>query len=358
MHYDAGRVRAFVAAVFRAHDVPAHESDLVADVLVSADLRGIRSHGVARLPYFSVRLQNGVIAPAPDMTVDDRSPTTCAIDAANGLGIVASRLATERVIAMARDHGSGFATVTHSNHFGYAGYWAMRIAEHGMIGIAMANSGRRVTPTFGVESLLGTNPIAVALPGGEDGSDFVLDMATSTVAVGKIETALREDRSLPDGWVSSDGATPALDENGTLDYAAPLLPLGGEGDTAGGHKGYGLSLMVELLCGALAGTPLAARLSGAGGAGPSEMGQFFGAIRIDGFRSLTEVQSDMDATFETLRGATRAPGHDRIYVHGEPEVEAERANLEAGLPITPALLAQMHRLDEQLQLGFDFGSQE
>lgn len=347
------RVSGFATAVFVALGVPESDAALVADVLVSADLRGIRSHGVARLPYFASRLGTGVINPTPDMTLVQHTATTCAIDADNGLGAIASDIAVERTIAMALSHGAGFATVAHSNHFGYAGYWAERTAKQGLIGIAMANSGRRVTPTFGVESLLGTNPLAVAMPGAAGGTDFLLDMATSTVAVGKIETALREDRPVTAGWVSASGAEPSLDERGTLTYAAPLLPLGGEGDATGGHKGYGLSLMVELLCGAVAGTPLEARLSGAGGADRAEMGQFFGAIRIDGFRKLDEVQSDMESTFTTLRNAEKAPGRDRIYIHGEPESLARAENVHLGIPITPALMHQMLRLNTRLDLGFD-----
>jgi LDH2 family malate/lactate/ureidoglycolate dehydrogenase len=191
----------------------------------------------------------------------------------------------------------------------------------------------------------------VTVPGGPGGTDFYLDMATSAVAVGKIETALREGRSLPAGWVSEDGDDPELDQNDTLTYAAPLLPLGGAGTELGGHKGYGLSLMLEVLCGALAGSSLADRLAGASGEAPPAMGHFMGAIRISGFRPEREVHADMQASFDLIRASAKAPGHDRIFIAGEPERIAEEENRRNGIPVTPPVLAQMRRWNERLALG-------
>jgi LDH2 family malate/lactate/ureidoglycolate dehydrogenase len=335
------RVTEFVAAVFASAGIPRPQADLVADVLVAADLRGVRSHGVARLPYFVVRLESGKINPAPDMRYEQRTDVTGHLDADNGLGIVAAKTAMEEVMAMAAAGGAGFVAVTGSNHFGFAGYWANLAARRGLIGIAMANSGRRVTPTFGTESLLGTNPMAVAIPGAAGGTDFLLDMATATAAVGKIETALREDRPIPDGWGSGHSSPAALDERGVLTYDAPLLPLGCEGDETGCHKGYALALLVELH-----------RIRGADGSAPAAMGQFFGALQVAGFREPDEVQADMESTFDTLRAATKTPGHDRVFIHGEPEAIAEEENRRLGIPITPALLDQMRQLDERFELGF------
>ncbi len=348
------RITEFVAAVFASAGIPRTQADLVADVLVAADLRGVRSHGVARLPYFVVRLESGVINPAPDMRFDQRTDTTGHVDADNGLGMVAAKMAMEEAMAMAAARGAGFVAVTGSNHFGFAGYWANLAARRGLIGIAMANSGRRTTPTFGTESLLGTNPMAVAIPGAAGGTDFLLDMATATAAVGKIETALREDRPIPDGWVSQYSSPAALDQRGVLTYDAPLLPLGGEGDETGGHKGYGLALLVELLCGALAGSTLADRIRGADGSAPAAMGQFFGALQVAGFREPNDVHADMASTFDTLRAAKKTPGQDRVFIHGEPEAIAEEENRRLGIPITPALLDQMRRLDKRFELGFDW----
>ena len=339
---EPGAARRFVAHLFRATGVPADDADLVAQVLVSADLRGIRSHGLARVPYFLMRLQRGVIKPAVRMEFTARTPTTGLLDAANGIGIVAADRAMTEAIAMAVVHGSGFVVVKDSSHFGYAGFWAERAMRAEMIGISMSNSGGRVAPTFGSSAIFGTNPLSVAIPGGAGGTDFLLDMATSAVAVGKVETALSEGRQPPTGWVSS-AANPALDANGVLSFESVLLPLGGEGTDGGGHKGYGLALLVELLCGALGGTGFQARIEGATGKSAPAMGHFMGAIRVDGFRPADQVQADMETTFDLIRSSAKSPGHARIFIHGEPETIAEEANLESGIPIGPAIMV---RLDE------------
>lgn len=339
---------AFAGAVLEASGISPEHSALAADVLIAADMRGIRSHGIARLPYFAVRLERGVINAQPDLQLERRTNTTAALDADNGLGMVACRLAVHTAIEMAESHGSGFVTVNRSNHFGFAGYWAKMAMERGYIGIALANSGRRVAPTFSTEAMLGTNPMAIGIPGG-DGTDFLLDMATSAVAVGKVETALREERVVPAGWVSGE---PTLDERGVLRYESPLLPLGGQGDETGGHKGYGLSLMVELLCGALAGSALPARIAGASGEQPASMGQFIGVLRPDGFRSPDAVHGDMATTFRTLRSAATEPERDRVLIHGEPERAAEVENRDLGLPVTPELMKQLKKLDAELHIRY------
>jgi L-2-hydroxycarboxylate dehydrogenase (NAD+) len=334
--------RRFVADLFRVMDVPTDDAELVAEVLVGADLRGISSHGLARIPYFLTRLQRGVIVANPDFRFRSGTPTTGLLDAGNAIGIVAAERAMGEAMAMAAGHGTGFVVVKDSSHFGYAGFWAERAMKGGFIGISMSNSGGRVAPTFGTTALLGTNPIAVAIPGATDGTDFHLDMATSAVAVGKVESALREGRHPSPGWVSSTGA-PHLDENGVLSFDSSLLPLGGEGTETGGHKGYGLALMVELLCGALGGTSFTARIAGATGESPPAMGHLMGAIRVDGFRSVDEVQEDMESTFETIRGSALAPGQDRIYIHGEPEAEAEALRRREGITVSRPVAEQLDR---------------
>lgn len=332
----------FAADLFRAVDVPDADADLVAEVLIGADLRGIRSHGLARVPYFLTRLRGGVIRARPRIGFEAGTPTTGVVAADDGIGIVAASKAMNEAMTMAAEFGCGFVVVKDSSHFGYAGFWAERAMRSGFIGISMSNSGGRVAPTFGTDPLLGTNPIAVAIPGAPGGTDFLLDMATSAVAVGKVETALREGRAPPPGWVASEVA-PQLDENGVLSFESPLLALGGEGTETGGHKGYGLALMVELLCGALGGTGFAARIAGAAGQSPPAMGHLMGAIRVDGFRPVEEVQGDMEATFQVIRKSSRAPGHDRIYIHGEPETEAAATHRQDGIPVGAAVLSQLDR---------------
>lgn len=346
-------MRSFVKAAFGALDVPDDDAELVANVLVSADLRGIRSHGVARLTYFAVRLARGTIKSRPELRFDQGSDTTGTVDADDGIGIVAASRAMDEALAMADTHGTGFVAVANSSHFGYAGYWAERAMRRNCVGISLSNSAGRTTPTFGDESLLGTNPLSVTLPGGDGGTDFYLDMATSAVAVGKIETALREGRDIDERWVSTDSGSPALDEHGVLTYDAPLLPLGGAGDTSGGHKGYGLNLMVELLCGVLSGTGLKDRLAGAAGHAPARMAHLMGAIRIDGFRPLADAQADMAETFGIVRGASKAEGHDRIFIHGEPEAIQMDEHTRLGIPITEPVMEQLRWVNDHFSVGFD-----
>lgn len=344
-HVDA---RQFACDIFVAAGFPATDAELVADVLVAADLRGVRSHGVARIGYFMVRVERGTLNPNPQFAMTLGSDTTGLLDADNGLGIVASAVAMDRAIELAEEFGSGFIAVANSNHFGFAGYWAERAMARNCLGISMSNSGRRVTPTFGAESILGTNPLSVALGGRPNETDFVLDMATSAVAVGKIETALREGRPVPDSWVTRQTGEPMLDERGVLSFDSPLLPLGGEGDDSGGHKGFGLSLMVELVCGALSGTPLSDRIAGASGESAAAMSHFMGAIRLDGFRPVEDTHQSMEETFDIVRGAKKSQGHDRIFIPGEPEEIAQRENTELGIPITKPVRQDLENVSEQL----------
>jgi len=349
----AEHARIFVTDAFQAAGVPTVHADLVADVLVSADLRGIRSHGLARMSYFLVRLERGTMEADPRLQLSPGSDTTAVLDGDNGIGIVVAARAMDEAMRMAGRHGAGFVAARNSSHFGYAGYWAERAMRKGFIGVSMSNSGRRVTPTFGAQSILGTNPLSVTIPGGDRATDFYLDMATSTVAVGKVEAAIGEGRTIPAGWVAEAGDPPGLNEYGILTYDAPLLPLGGEGDQTGGHKGYGLSLMVELLCGALAGTGLADRIAGASGEAPAAMGHFMGAIDVAGFGRPESVQTEMAETYAIIRGAAKAPGHDRIFIHGEPETIAEQTNRSLGIPITPGTMTQLHRWNDRFDLGFE-----
>ncbi|MEK6710929.1 MAG: Ldh family oxidoreductase [Nitrospinota bacterium] len=346
-------VRSFLFACFRAAGVPEADARLAAEVLLSADLRGIRSHGLARVPYFLARLERGRINKSPRMKLTSSSDTTAILDADNAIGILASNRAMEEAMARAGRHGSGFVAVHNSSHFGYAGYWAKKAMEAGYIGISMSNGGARTTATFGLEPLFGTNPMSVAIPGGPGGTPFYLDMATAVVAVGKVETALREGRPVPRGWVPRAYGTPELDERSILKHGVPLLPLGGEDTEMGGHKGYGLSLMVELLCSVLSGSDLDARIAGAAGEGAPATGHFMGAIQISGFRDPGLVFGQMQKTFERIRGSKKAEGHDRIYIHGEPEAIAEEENRRIGVPVTPAILEQMKKLNERLRLGFE-----
>lgn len=348
--YDPAIVEAFLSSAFRAAGLATEDAALVAEVLVGADLRGVRSHGAARLTYFLNFLERGTINVAPKMTFTQKTDTTGILDADNGMGILAAGRAMDQAIKLAAKHGTGFVGVANSSHFGYAGYWAERAMRQGFIGISMSNSGGRTAPTYAAEGMLGTNPFSLGIGGGGE-TDFLLDMATTTVAVGKIETALREGREIPQGWVSEAHGKPALNDRGVLKYESPLLPLGGAGTENGGHKGYGLNLMIELLCGAITGTPFAERIAGADGTSRPAMGHLMGAIQIAGFREPGAVHADMQETFKILRGAKKEPGQDRVYIHGEPEAIATEENRRIGIPITPKILEQLHAAAERLRIN-------
>ncbi len=346
-------IHQFTNAVFRSKEIPDEDAKLVADVLTSADLRGVRSHGAGRIQFFMVRLENCVINKNPNMVFTPGSDTTGVLDADGGLGIVASNRAMDEAMARADKHGCGFVSVMNSSHFGYCGYWSMKAMKEGYIGISMTNGGRRGTATYGIDPLFGTNPFSIGIPGGPGGHDFHLDMATSIVAVGKIETALREGREVPKDWIPSSYGPPKLNERSILTHDVPVLPLGGEGMEGGGHKGYGLSLMVELLCSILSGGNLKDRIAGAAGEARPGTGHFFGAIKVEGFRDAASVFGQMAETFDIIRNSRKEPGQDHIYIHGEPEAIAEEENRRIGIPITPAVLEQIHLLNDQLQLGFE-----
>jgi L-2-hydroxycarboxylate dehydrogenase (NAD+) len=341
--HDPSVVKDFLSTALIRVGVDPDDADLVSDVLVGADLRGVRSHGAARLSYFIVRLEKGTLNLHPNFDLKMNSKTTGLLDADNAIGIIAANRAMQKAMEVAEEYGTGFVGVANSSHFGFAGYWSDIAMRRGFIGISMSNSGGRTTPTYARESMLGTNPMSVAIPGGEY-TNFLLDMATTTVAVGKIETALREGREITDGWVSPTGDKPVLDDNGVLTYGAPLLPLGGSGMETGGHKGYGLNLMVELLCGAVTGTSFADRIRGARGTERPAMGHLMGAIRLDGFGDPKEIQKEMDATYEIIRGAEKEPDQDRVYIHGEPEAIAIEENTRLGIPITPAVYEQLEKI--------------
>ncbi|MBV8074376.1 MAG: Ldh family oxidoreductase [Candidatus Eremiobacteraeota bacterium] len=294
--------------------VPRDDARVVADVLSAADARGIEAHGTATLDALLARLRSGAIDPAPRggrKTVRE-TPTSLVLDAAGGLGHPASREAMERTIGKASRAGTAFAAVRNSSDFGFAGYYAMMALERDMIGIAATNTARYALPTFGREVLLGTNPLAFAVPAATE-PGFVLDFATTTVQDATLRARRAAGEPVPDAWSRGDA----------------LLPLGGHGTETGGHKGYGLALLIDLLCAVLAAGTLGADLSlGAADPYPAGVSHFFGAFRIDGFREPAAFKADMDALLREHKNSEKAPGYPRIYVAGEPEYETSRQRKE------------------------------
>jgi len=268
--------------------------------------------------------------------------------------------AMDRAIKKALDLGVGFVSVRNSNHYGIAGYYAMMALEHDCIGISMTNAGVLVAPTFGRNAVLGTNPISVAAPAAEE-RPFVLDMATSIVPRGKLEVYHRLGKSIPLGWALDETGTPTTDTERVLENfkdkkrgGGGLLPLGGAGELLGGHKGYGLSLMVDVLSGVLSGAAYANLVYPKDDAGtplPSNIGHFFGAWRIDAFRPAEEFKATMDDLQRRLKAAPKAKGQDRIYIQGEKEYEAEARHSREGIPLSPKVAADLRALGGALKVS-------
>lgn len=356
----AEHLKDFCVRALQRMDVPEDDARITADVLVAADLRGIGSHGVARLRRYVDGLRDGVMMAQPQTDVLTETPTTLLIDAGGGLGQPVSYRAMERAVEKAAEFGSGFATVRNSNHFGIAGYYAMMALEHDCIGICMTNAAVLVVPTFGRNAMLGTNPISVAAPASDEWP-FVLDMATSTVPRGKLEVYRRLEKSIPLGWATDETGEPTSDTGRVLDNfkeraGGGLLPLGGAGELLGGHKGYGLALLVDVLCGVLPGAAYADLVyprDDEGNPLPSAIGHFFGAWRVDAFRPADEFKAAMDDLQRRLKDAPKAEGQDRIYIHGEKEYEAaERASRE-GIPLNPKVAAALQGIADELGIEYD-----
>jgi len=360
LRVQAEPLKSFCVRVFRRMGVPPEDAGITADVLVAADLRGIASHGVARLRRYVEGLGKCVMLPRPDVQVVRETLTTALIDAGAGLGQPVSYRAMQRAIQMAQDMGSGFVTVRNSNHYGIAGYYAMMALEHNCIGISMTNADVLVVPTFGRNALLGTNAMAIAAPAGKE-RPFVLDMATSTVPRGKLEVYDRLEKPMPPGWATDEHGRTTDDAHQVLEnlknrVGGGLLPLGGEGELLSGHKGYGLALLVDILCAVLSGAAYADLVYPRAPDGqplPANLGHFFGALRVDAFRSVEEFTAAMDDLQQRLKNAPKVQDQERIYIHGEKEYENTERNLCEGIPLNPKVAADMKAIANELRVEYD-----
>jgi LDH2 family malate/lactate/ureidoglycolate dehydrogenase len=355
----AGPLKEFCERVFEKLDVPPEDAAMTADSLVAADLRGIDSHGVARLRRYVNGLRDGVMVPRPEIRVVHETAATALVDGGAGLGQPVSVRAMRLAIDKALRVGAGFVTVRNSNHYGIAAHYAMMALEHDCIGFSMTNAAVLVVPTFGRDAVLGTNPISVAAPAGEE-RPFVLDMATSTVPRGKLEVYNRQGKPLPMGWATDERGVPTADAGSVLSNmlaraGGGLLPLGGAGEEYGGHKGYGLGLMVDVLAGVLPGAGYANNIypkSAEGKALPANVGHFFGALRVDGFRPPDEFKATMDDIIRRLRESSKADGRERIYIHGEKEFEMADERRKHGIPLHPKVVEDLRTIAEET--GVDY----
>ena len=345
VRFDQEAVTAFVAEALARGGIAPDDARRAAELLLLADLRGVESHGVARLSGYVRRLRAGLIDPEAKVTVVHELASTLALDANNALGLLAGQEAMERTIAKAEASGICLTTVRRSNHFGIAGSYAMMAARRGLGGMAMTNASRLVVPMFAKGPMLGTNPMAFAVPTG-NGRPLVLDMSTSTVAWGKIEIARRAGLPIPAGWAVDGDGRPTTDPA----QVKGLTGLGGD-RVMSGHKGFGLGMMVEVLCSVLAGSTWSYDIGRSTelsyGAG---IGHMFLAWRIDAFRDPDEFAAQMDAIIDEVHRAPVADGalSDHVLVPGDPEADAEAENARLGIPVRPEVLTELAELAQEV----------
>jgi len=344
---DHQRLIDFVRSSFEKLGVAGVDAQIAADALVAADLRGVDTHGVIRFnphAWYVKWLSEGSMTARPNVRVISETPSTALLDGDRGMGMVIGHRAMAMAIAKAKQSGIAMVGVRNSRHYGMSAYYAMQALAHDMIGIAMTNASRQVVPTFGREPRFGTNPMCFAVPAAKE-LPFVLDMATTTAAAGKLELAARLGKAIPSGWALDENANATHDPR-VAQQARRLLPLGGSRES-GSHKGYGLAVLVEILCGVLTGTLTALN------ADQDPRGHFFGAIRIDAFRPLAEFKADMDRLIRALKSTPPIEGEKRVYVAGEIEFETAEERSERGIPLHPSVLKGLREVSEQLGVPYD-----
>ena len=346
----AEKLRSWTEALVRRIGTPADIAADVAEILLASDLRGIASHGTARLPQYVKLVEAGVMDPAARPVKEKGKPALARFDGSNGWGHHAARVATEDALGRAKEIGAAISVVRNTNHYGIAGWYAMRVAREGLIGVCLTNTSPLVAPTRARASMLGTNPIAVAAPAGRFGM-LVLDMATSTIPRGRIEVAARRGESLPVGWAIGPDGSPATTPQVALQGA--LQPLGGQEET-GGYKGYGLALIVELLTGILADAAFGPNIVGLFSTeGKSDLGQFFMAIDPEAAGGAKEFEARLDKLLGQLTSAPLVPGAPGPVLYpGQPEAERAARQARDGIVIDREHYESLLALAEKYGLAF------
>ena len=356
MKYEFENIWEFTNNVFIKMGCSSADAKLATDVLVSADLRGIDSHGVARLIGY-VRLWDADrINPTPNITIVHETPSTAVVDGDAGLGLVVAPKAMQIAIDKANNVGTGWVSVKNSNHYGIAGYHAMMALEHDMIGMSMTNASPLVSPTFSTERMLGTNPIAVAIPAGKQ-PPFVADFATTTAANGKLEILQRKGEDAPLGWIQDKDGLPSTNPD-ELKSGGALLPLGGD-RLHSSHKGYCLGSIVDIFSAVLSGAnygpwapPFVSFLPMPENPVGEGLGHFFGAMRIDGFRPAQEFKDNMDTWINRFRSATATDEAPNVLIPGDPEREMEAERKVHGIPINDKVVIDLKEVGKRFELKF------
>lgn len=324
--------------------VPSDQAALIARVIVRADLRGIASHGVLRLPAYVHKVQRGLMAARTQVTLVREKGATALLDGGGGFGQVAGVRGMEEAIRRAEEYGVGSVGVRNANHFGIAAYYAMMALKKGMIGLVVSNAAPSMAPWGGTEPLLGSNPVCVAIPTGEEVA-VVLDMASAVVARGKIRLAARQGQKIPLGWALDAQGRPTDDPRAAL--KGTLLPIGGP-------KGYGIALVNDALAGVLTGSPFGPAIPSLHDLScRSAVGFFFQALDVTAFAERAEFEARMQQMLATIRGSARAEGVERIYVPGEIEWEKEREREAHGVPVSEAVLDELRKLAKELGVAID-----
>jgi L-2-hydroxycarboxylate dehydrogenase (NAD+) len=353
--YSYHRLLTFTQSVFKLIGCNERDAMIASKGLLSADLRGIDSHGIARLNGYVRLWEAGRANPVPDIRIIHESPSTAVVDGDRGLGLVVAPYAMQVAIDKARNAGTGWVSVQNSNHFGIAAHHAMMGLAENMIGIAMTNASPLVAPTFSTERLLGTNPICVAIPAGNEPA-FVADLATTTAANGKLEILQRKNARAPEGWIQDKHGAVSTDPH-ELKTGGALLPLGSDREH-GSHKGYALGAVVDIFSAILSGAnygpwvppfpafmPMPEQMPGKG------IGHFFGAMRIDAFRPAAEFKTHMDKWIQRFRSAATVDGQEQVLIPGDPEREMESERLERGIPLLQSVVDDLMLLEEKFKIS-------
>ena len=346
----------FAYAVFTKIGCSDEHATLATTSLLSADLRGIDSHGIARLTGYVRLWEVKRVNSKPQIRIIHETPSTAVVDGDAGLGLVVAPQSMHIAIEKAKAVGTGWVSVQNSNHFGIAAFHAMLALESGMIGIAMTNASPLVAPTFSIDRMLGTNPICVAVPAGEQ-PPFVADFATTTAANGKLELLQRKNETAPVGWIQDEKGESTTDAH-ALKKGGALLPLGSDREH-GSNKGYALGAIVDILSALLSGAnyapwvppfpayvPMPDQQPGKG------IGHFFGAMRIDAFRPAEDFKKHMDNWITGFRSSKPVPGKDRVLVPGDPERESEMERRKSGINLNPIVISELRELADNLSIPF------
>ncbi|MFN2395303.1 MAG: Ldh family oxidoreductase [Bacteroidales bacterium] len=354
-------IESFMVTVLMKAGLPEEDAKIVTDVLMQADKLGFDSHGVNRLkPIYLDRINDGILNPVTELEVVKESPATAVVDGHNGMGHVISYKSMKMAIEKAKKTGMGMVAVRNSTHYGFAGYYPLMAVKENMIGITGTNARPSIAPTFGVENMLGTNPMTFGMPSDEN-FPFLLDCATSITQRGKVEVYARQGKEMPKGWVIDENGESKTNSKEVLEDLiagrAAFTPLGGVGEETGGYKGYGYATVVEILSAALQQGAYMKMLMGIkdGKKVPYPLGHFFIAIDINAFTEPDDFKKITGNILRDLRASKKMPGQNRIYTAGEKEHDTWMFRKDKGVPFNDALMEEFsgmsktYGLDEYLK---------